>query len=255
MILPGLVSVTFRQLTPAEIVALVRRAGLKGIEWGGDIHVPHGDLTRAREVRGLTEAAGLAVAAYGSYYKAGHAETVGLAFPQVLDTALALGAPVIRVWAGPAGSAETNAATRKSVVADLQQISGLAAQAGVKIAVEFHGGTLNDTNEMAVRLLAEVGHANFYSYWQPSVQMDDTECLAGLGLIAPRLSHLHVFHWHPVRERRPLAEGAERWALFLQRAAAVPGDRYAMLEFVEKDSPENFLSDAATLKSWLARQV
>ena len=253
MILPGLVSVTFRQLTPAEIVALVRRAGLQGIEWGGDIHVPHGDLTRAREVRGLTEAAGLTVAAYGSYYRARHSATAGLAFPPVLDTALALGAPVIRVWAGPAGSAETNAATRQSVVADLQRVAGLAARAGVKIAAEFHGGTLNDTNGMAVRLLAEVGHANFYSYWQPTVQMDDPECVAGLGLIGPRLSHLHVFHWHPVRERRPLAEGAERWALFLRRAEAVPGDRYAMLEFVEKDSPENFLSDAATLKSWLAR--
>ena len=59
----------------------------------------------AREVRGLTEAAGLTVAAYGSYYKAGHSEAAGLPFPQVLDTALALGAPVIRVWAGPAGSA------------------------------------------------------------------------------------------------------------------------------------------------------
>ena len=68
MIQPGLVSVTFRKLTPAEIVALVKQAGLKGIEWGGDLHVPHGDLVRAREVRELTHEGGLGVAACGSGY-------------------------------------------------------------------------------------------------------------------------------------------------------------------------------------------
>src|SRR6185312_7605034 len=107
MISPGLVSITFRALTPAEVIALVRQAGLRGIEWGGDIHVPHGDAGRAREVRGLTQGAGLQVAAYGSYYKAGVSEDAGLAFGRVLETAVTLGAPVIRVWAGGAGSAAT----------------------------------------------------------------------------------------------------------------------------------------------------
>ena len=44
MIYPGLVSVTFRKLSPEEIVQLVVSSGLKGIEWGGDIHLPHGIL-------------------------------------------------------------------------------------------------------------------------------------------------------------------------------------------------------------------
>ena len=48
MIHTGLVSVTFRKLEPAEIVDLVKQAGLQGIEWGGDIHVPHGDIQRAK---------------------------------------------------------------------------------------------------------------------------------------------------------------------------------------------------------------
>jgi 3-dehydroshikimate dehydratase len=46
MIHPGLVSVTFRKLTPVEVAGLVKKGGLKSIEWGGDIHVPHGDLAR-----------------------------------------------------------------------------------------------------------------------------------------------------------------------------------------------------------------
>ncbi len=251
MILPGLVSVTFRQLSPAAIVGLVRQAGLRGIEWGGDIHVPHGDLVRAREVQALTVGAGLTVAAYGSYYKAAHSEGQGLHFARVLETAVTLGAPVIRVWAGPAGSAETDAATRARVVADLERIAALAAGAGVRIAAEFHGGTLTDTNESTAQLLAEVTHPNFVAYWQPSVNYDDAACLAGIDLIGERLSHVHVFHWETVRNRRPLAEGAERWAKFFSRIATVPGDRCAMLEFVEADAPESFLRDAATLRQWL----
>ncbi|MET0262082.1 MAG: sugar phosphate isomerase/epimerase, partial [Rariglobus sp.] len=75
MIYPGLVSVTFRKLSPNEVAGLVKKAGLKGIEWGGDIHVPHGDLARAREVRELTLEHGLKTAAYGSYYRAGQSES------------------------------------------------------------------------------------------------------------------------------------------------------------------------------------
>ena len=69
MLIPGLVSVTFRQLAPREIVQLAAAAGLRGIEWGGDIHVPHGDLQAARAVRDITAAAGLQVLAYGSYFR------------------------------------------------------------------------------------------------------------------------------------------------------------------------------------------
>jgi hypothetical protein len=51
--------VTFRSLEPAEIVKLADRAGLDGIEWGGDVHVPHGDVTKASEVYKMTSSMGL----------------------------------------------------------------------------------------------------------------------------------------------------------------------------------------------------
>jgi 3-dehydroshikimate dehydratase len=62
MIKTGLLSVTFRKLTVEEIVDLVCQAGLEAIEWGGDIHVPHGDPGKAQEVRSITEEAGLITA-------------------------------------------------------------------------------------------------------------------------------------------------------------------------------------------------
>ncbi|MFI5356378.1 MAG: sugar phosphate isomerase/epimerase family protein [Opitutales bacterium] len=251
MIFPGLVSITFRKLAPAEIVALVRQSGLHGIEWGGDVHVPHGDLGCAREVRERTHEAGLAVAAYGSYFRVAHSEDHGLPFQQVLDTALELGAPVIRVWAGTIGSASADDDARWHVVADLRRITEQAAKFGVGVATEFHGGTLTDTNESANRLLVEVDRPNLFSYWQPLLDQSDEVGLAGLHLLAPRLAHLHVYQWRTVQERRPLAEGAERWRKFLTVAAGIPGDRHAMLEYVADDAPENFRRDAETLRGLL----
>ena len=48
MLTGGLVSITFRDLEANEIIDLVKKSGLTAIEWGGDVHVPHGDFNRAR---------------------------------------------------------------------------------------------------------------------------------------------------------------------------------------------------------------
>ena len=68
------------------------------------MHVPHGDLALAAQVRRLTREAGLAIAAYGSYYRADRSEAEGLSFTTVLDTAEALGATLLRVWPGPSAA-------------------------------------------------------------------------------------------------------------------------------------------------------
>lgn len=252
MIHSGLVSITFRKLSPAEIVALVRKAGLTGIEWGGDVHVPHGDIGRAREVRAMTQEAGLRVAAYGSYYRAGWSETNGLPFKQVLDSAVELGAPTIRVWPGTKGSADVDEAGRRAVVEDLRRIAEMAAQVGLTISTEFHGGTLTDTNESARRLLDEVGHRALFTCWQPHNGEGTAECVEGLRAVLPRVSNVHVFHWWPTAaERHPLADGVARWAEFWRELKSLSGERFAMLEFVQGDSGDAFLRDAATLRSWL----
>jgi hypothetical protein len=54
MLSTGLVSITFRPLDPEEILRLAVQARIETIEWGGDVHVPVGDLDRARETGRLT---------------------------------------------------------------------------------------------------------------------------------------------------------------------------------------------------------
>lgn len=36
----GLTSISFRGKTCTEVIGLAKKAGLDGIEWGGDVHVP-----------------------------------------------------------------------------------------------------------------------------------------------------------------------------------------------------------------------
>ena len=254
MIYPGLVSVTFRKLAPREIVDLVRQAGLAGIEWGGDVHVPHGDLARAREVAAMTAGAGLRVMAYGSYYRVGHED--GLLFETVAATARELGSPIMRVWAGDQGSATSDEAYWDWVVSESRRIGDLAGQAGTKVVFEFHGGTLTDTNETARQLIERVAHPNVGMYWQPVVGQDVTYNLAGLRGVLPWLTNVHVFHWGPTtKDRHPLADGEAFWRQYLGVIASTGRDHGALLEFVPDDEPAAFLRDAATLKSWLADQA
>src|SRR5689334_8415517 len=86
MMFPGLCSVSFRNLSAAEVVALAKQAHLRGIEWGGDVHVPHGEVETAKAVRDLTLAAGLGVPSYGSYYVVSESEKQGLHFQSVLES-------------------------------------------------------------------------------------------------------------------------------------------------------------------------
>src|SRR6185312_7076115 len=93
----GLVSISFRALTVARIAGLAAANRLETIEWGGDVHVPHGDLAAAREARKISADAGVGISAYGSYYRAGAPAGKSPAFEAVLASAVELGAPSIRV--------------------------------------------------------------------------------------------------------------------------------------------------------------
>lgn len=240
---PGLVSITFRKLSPEQIIELAARAGLEGIEWGGDVHVPHGDTARAEEVARRTRDAGLSVASYGSYYRCDGAD-----FAPVLDTALALGAPIVRVWAGAAGSAAHSAEERRRVARAAQDAAERCARNGIQLAFEFHGNTLTDTVDSALALIAETSPAK--GYWQPAVGPTDEEQLASLRRMLPHAVALHTFSWVTgTSERLALAAGKEKWMKMLGVARELP---WALIEFVRGDQPEQLAEDAKELRAWLS---
>lgn len=250
----GLVTVTFRHLSPEEIIAAARGAGLSLLEWGGDVHVPPGANLRAREIARMTADAGLETICYGSYYRVGHEGEGGKPpFADVLSAAAALGAPSIRVWAGARGSDAADDEYFRRVVDDASRIAALAADRGVRVAFEFHGGTVNDTAAAASRLLGELPQENIASLWQPLPSLDAAARDESLRVVRPRLAHVHVFHWLPGDpvDRRPLAEGTDEWRGWFAAAARDGRVPDALLEFVQGDDPARLPAEADALRAIL----
>lgn len=252
--IPGLVSVTFRKLSPEAIVGLASKAQLRSIEWGGDVHVPHGDLRRASDVKRLCDDAGLVTRAYGSYYRAGLRDASNPDFAHVLDTASALGATRIRVWAGNRGSSNADSDERQRVIHDLRAACASAAAAGVTIGLEYHDRTLTDTPESALALCEGVAAANLRCNWQPRVGMPRSTHLSDIDMLRPHLGDVHVFHVAADRSRLTLSHGVDDWCAYL--SAVNRGDatvRFASLEFVKDDDPEQLVENARALNEVIRR--
>ena len=250
--LPGLVSITFRQHSPEQIVEMCVKNHLQVIEWGGDVHVPHGDLEKAAQVGRLTREHGLDVAAYGSYYRLAASPADGLHFPAVLASAVALKTKAIRVWAGNRGSADADSGWRNAVIQDALRCANLAAEKGITLCYEFHGGTLTDTLESTCDLLDATEHPFIKTLWQPPHGRPLDECLAGLRTLAPRLHHIHGFHWWPDSSHRlPLRDGKDRWTAYVAELRFLGLNPNILLEFVAGDSPETLAGDALFLNELL----
>jgi sugar phosphate isomerase/epimerase len=236
-------------MNPEEVIEAAREGGMAGIEWGGDVHVPPGEPLKAAEISRRTREAGITVSSYGSYYTVGEDDN----FESVLETAIALEAPLIRVWPGRQPSAECNEDYFNRVVEDTKRIAGVARRERIGIAFEKHGGSLTDTLASTKKLLSACGKNAAMSYWQPEVHAGFEENMECLRSLVSDLAYLHVFKWLP-DERLSLEEGMQEWRIYLQTARQAAGQRYALLEFVKDDDREQFLRDAQTLNRLLEEQ-
>ena len=239
-----------------DIVQLAAACKLQAIEWGGDVHCPHGDSKTAQSAARLTADHGLTVAAYGSYYRAGTTSPENPSFEAVLDSASALGAPLIRIWVGNIGSAEVDASQRQHIVEDCLRCAELAAARNMRLAFEHHGNTLTDSHNSTKQLLQECRHPALSMLWQPPNGASVAASLQTMHTVLPVLTNIHVFHWLKAPgqgiERQPLAEGKANWSQYLQTAQTTGREHCCLLEFVQGNKPEQLHEDAQTLHSWLA---
>ena len=247
MLIPGLVSISFRKRSVEELITDCIKNGLRTIEWGGDVHIPHGDLRRAREVAGLTEEAGLTISAYGSYFRAGVPEQPD--FAGIAACAEILKAPTIRVWAGKLGSEECT--DRRPVIRSLQECCTIAADKGLTVTLECHNNTLTDTICSTMQLLEEVDSPALRCGWQPQYKRSAEYRMEWLKTVLPCLSTVHCFCWNAAHERLPLTDGTEEWKSFLHVLRSAERDIPVMLEFVRNDDMDQFARDAAALNALL----
>lgn len=250
MLHTGLCSITFRQHSIDDIIRLCKEAGVDGIEWGSDVHVLPGNIELAKSVKAKTEAAGLRTCSYGSYYRC--TDESG-SISEHLETADALEAPAIRVWAGDRGSDCVDQNYRDEIAERLRRMIIAAKELNITVALEYHGDTLTDTQASAHQLLNEVNLPDLKLYWQPRTGGDFETDLVELNAALPHLSHVHCFHWGKGgwKDRYPLLDGTQDWAAYLDliRKAPSDGDRYIILEFIKDDSPQQFIEDAQVLRS------
>ena len=164
--------------------------------------------------------------------------------------------PNVRVWTDWVGPDPDAAGAARPSRPQLAFIAGLAAERGLTLSLEFHPGTLTETAASTLGLLDAVDAPNLFTYWQPptGLPVPDAAWRRG-GRSAHRASHLHVFRWRSYEDRQPLEEGADLWPAVLAEPPADerwPGDRVAFLEFVRGDDPDQLVADAAVLRGWLA---
>lgn len=254
-VLAGLCSVTLRAHSIDEVARLAAAAGLVAIEWGADVHVPPGDAAAVAIARAAS--AGCEQVSYGSYLLAAAHGASDDEIAVVLDTAAALGAGNVRVWC-PLG-VDPSSERRSAVIEWLVAVAGAAADRGLTIGLEYHGGTLTATAASAAAVVDAVGRPNLATYWQPPYWLEDratADDVADIQMLGARVSHLHVYEWShaPAVTRRPLVEGEARWRAVLDALAVATGavaPRIAFCEFVVDDDPVRLANDARVLRTWL----
>ena len=237
----GLVSISFRALSPRQICEYVKAAKLSCIEWGSDVHAPCDDPARLKEIVSLQQEFGISCCSYGTYFHLGSTPTETL--PAYIAAAKVLGTRVLRLWCGDHATATYSEEERAALLAACREAAAIAEAEDVVLCLECHNHTFTEDPEDTLWLMEQVNSPHFRMYWQPNQFRPLEENLRYAQLLAPYTYTLHVFNWWE-QERYPLREAAELWKQYL---SFFPKDRTLLLEFMPDDRPESLSGEAAAL--------
>lgn len=250
----GVCSVSFRQCSTQQIIRAAAAAGLDGIEWGADVHLPAGDTAAAAALGRETRAAGLQVLGYGGYCRLGCDDDA--AFEALLASAAALGARQVRIWGGERPAAEVSDAQWQQMVDQARRLAQKAAVQGLVLSLECHPGTLTEDYTAALRFWQQVDSPALRLYWQPNQYKGEEYDLLALRAMAPAVTNVHVFAWDG-DQRLPLAGRNEAWhkrLTILEENAPADEDHALLLEFMPDDRLESLPEEARVLCDWLVRR-
>ena len=237
----GLVSISFRSLTPEQIIAATANAGLSCVEWGSDVHAPCNDMERLQEILRLQQESGISCCSYGTYFRIGVNAVSEL--PDYIRAAKILGTDILRLWCGNKGSELFTPEELESFYEECRKLAAIAEKENVTLCMECHNNTLTDRLAPALALMQAVNSPAFRMYYQPNQFRTEEENIAYAKAIAPYTDHIHVFNWESVN-RYPLRDGVEIWRKYLSCFA---GDRTLLLEFVPDNQVESLPEEANAL--------
>lgn len=255
MVRGGLSSVSYRNAAPDAVIAAAKAAGLGGIEWTADTHVPHGDLRCAEKTMMATLRAGLTVSAYGSFFRLGLPGQDAASFGPVLETARRLQAPAIRIWGGTLKGNQTP--NPEDLAAEGSAVADLAAKHGITLCIEPHERSAVPSYAVLERVLSAADHPFLCACWThlPGSGAEPDETAEAARLIGPRISLVHIRNWSPFPEEDRRTSGDCRCAAAIERMAehnrGSALDRWALIEYLEDDKPETLKRDAESLAARL----
>ena len=241
----GLVSISFRRLSPAEILCWMDRAGLSRVEWGSDVHARPDEPEALREIVRMQREQNVTCSSYGSYFRLGVHNTEELPF--YFSAADTLGTDIVRLWCGDRGSAEYTQTEREALFTECRRAAELAERNGMIVCMECHPHTWTDSADSIGMLLNAVDSPAFRMYWQPNQFRTEAENMDCVARTAPFTERVHVFQWDTAA-RYPLAAGERVWRKYL---SAIPDHADALLEFMPDDRPETLAAEAETLRRWI----
>lgn len=238
----GLVSVSFRQHTPREILEAMRTAGLSCIEWGSDVHAPCRDTARLSVLAALQNEYGIECCSYGTYFRLG--ETPLAELTDYIAAAKCLGTDVLRLWCGRKSGADFTEDEKSALLEQCKEAASIAEANSVTLCMECHKKTFTERCEDAVWLMQAVGSPHFRMYWQPFQWLEPQENLQIAKALAPYAVHLHVFNWRG-EEKLPLFDAADTWRDYL---SAFSKPRTLLLEFMPDGKLETLCREADALR-------
>lgn len=238
----GLVSVSFRECTPREIVEAAKAAGLSCIEWGSDVHAPCNDAARLNEIAELQKEYGIACSSYGTYFRLG--ETPIEELEAYIKAAKLLGTDILRLWCGRKSGKDMTEEERNSFLEICRRAADIAESNGAVLCMECHRKTFTENPDDAVLLMQTVNSPNFRMYWQPFQWQSVEQNTENAKKIAPYAEHVHVFNWTE-DQKLPLAEAVAEWRGYLEKLGA---PRTLLLEFMPNGTTDELAGEAASLK-------
>ncbi len=245
----GVVSVSFRDVSPQRILEAAAAAGLSCVEWGSDVHAPAGDRERLDGIAALQRRFGIVCSSYGTYFRLG--ETSLSELPDHIAAARLLGTDVLRLWCGSKSGADMTAAERDGLLAECRRAARIAETEGVRLCMVCHMRTLTERPLDAVWLMEQVASPAFRMYWQPFQWQTAAENIENAALIAPYAERIHVFHWKG-SDRLPLRDGIAEWRAYLAKFST---PRPLLLEFMPHGELAELAAEVAALKAVIGEAI
>lgn len=235
----GLCSISFRDLTPTEIIENMKEVGLSYIEWGSDVHAP---IEKAEEISILQKQHNIVCCSYGTYFVLG--DTPLSELEKYIGAAKILETDILRLWCGTKNSEDYTEFEKTQLFEECKSAAKIAEQYGVVLCMECHNNTYTNSKESALELMKAINNDCFKMYWQPNQFKSENENYEYARLLSQYVVNIHIFNWEE-QNRYPLSEAKITWQRYL---TCFDRNQMLLLEFMPDDKIESLSSETEALK-------